>query len=153
MKRTPKQNCRVGLKDNGSEDIVELSQELATSIDKDRDGVISFHELLNVYFPLASDLDIQMMVDVVNTQLDHKEAAKKNRHLSMDNRREIVEIFKLWANGDSTLSQEDLMEALANSPLSNDDIEAIFRHCDVDDDKKISLDEFVHAMSSYYLHH
>jgi Ca2+-binding EF-hand superfamily protein len=145
---------RSGLKGNGSDDMVELSQELSASIDKNCDGVISFHELLNVYFPLASDLDITMMVDVVDIQLKQKRAAKMNRHLSVENRKEIVAIFQMWdKNNKGSLAQEDLLDALTNTLLSKADIGAIFRECDIDDDKHITLEEFVQAMTSFYIQH
>ncbi|CAG8685605.1 10920_t:CDS:2, partial [Racocetra fulgida] len=133
-------------------------KEAFTLFDKDKDGVITIHELKSVMKSLGqtpTEAELQEMMNDVD--IDKNGTIDFNEFLSMmarkvddaDNEEEMRAAFKVFdKDNNGFISKSELRDLMCNlgENLTQGEIDEMFREADVDGDGQINYEEFVKIM-------
>jgi Ca2+-binding EF-hand superfamily protein len=127
--------------------LVDLVESLFHEMDRDHSGYVSFSEMLQTMYPLATDEELKRMLSWAPPKVEVAKAkAVEKKRITPEKEREAREIFDSYdQKGDGMLDYEELREAMA-SFLSRAEIDKLIGEADANGDKMISFDEFVATM-------
>ncbi|CAL4980034.1 unnamed protein product [Urochloa decumbens] len=159
MSRFKRRALRV-IADHWSTEEAEVIKEMFKFMDTDNDRIISY-ELKNGLAKLGSQLaesEVQMLIEAVDTNgrgaLEYGEFLAVSLHLQkMANDEHHRQAFLLFdKDGNGFIEPEELREALADDGAADsmEVVNDILHKVDTDKDGKISYDEFVAMMKTYW---
>ncbi|KAJ9524954.1 hypothetical protein QJQ45_005852 [Haematococcus lacustris] len=118
--------------------IAHMATSIFKSMDHNKDGSISFRELLCCLFPEASKADVALMIRLARPD-EFAPAAPPDEELVA----EVKSIFAIYDdNRSGTLDQEEFSHAMAVVGFEPHDIHAMFKEMDVDGSGEVSFQEF-----------
>ncbi|CAL4991764.1 unnamed protein product [Urochloa decumbens] len=160
MSRFKRRALRV-IADHWSTEEAEVIKEMFKFMDTDNDGIISYEQLKNGLAKLGSQLaesEVQMLIEAVDTNgrgaLEYGEFLAVSLHLQKiandEHHRRAFLLFDKDGNG--FIEPEELREALADDGAADsmEVVNDILHKVDTDKDGKISYDEFVAMMKTYW---
>jgi hypothetical protein len=104
----------------------------------------AFVDLLRLYFPFYSAMDLQSAYDVVRRHEEFHMQSRLIRRIHGEYGHRIVRLFGKWdANGDSAISLDEFREAMCATALSRAHVDVLFARADADGNGELSLDEMV----------
>jgi len=116
-------------------------------MDADNDGEVTFEEMLKVYFPRASEKELETMMQWVAPKAPAPAPAKAG--LSSKALQTIKDLFKKYDKDKSNkISFTELKNEMAKTGVDEDDIKKFIAECDVDGDGELDLSEFTKLMES-----
>ena len=127
--------------------LVDLVESLFHEMDRDHSGYVSFSEMLQTMYPLATTEELKRMLSWAPPKVEGAKAkAAEKKSLTPEKEREAREIFDSYdQNGDGMLDYDELREAMA-SFLSRAEIDKLIGEADANGDKMVSFDEFMATM-------
>ncbi|CAL4983484.1 unnamed protein product [Urochloa decumbens] len=147
--------------DHWSAEEVEVINDMFKFMDTDNDGIISYEQLMNGLAKLGSELgesEVQMFIEAVDTNgsgaLQYREFLAVTLHVQRvandEHRRQAFLFFDKDGNG--FIEPEELREALVDDGAADsmEVVNGILHKVDTDKDGKISYDEFVAMMKTYW---
>lgn len=139
-----------------------IYEEAFAVFDRDGDGTISSSELGDVMRSLGLDPSEEEVSDILvrfdadgNGEIDKDEFVTMMNAIlncSADDDQEIVEAFKVFdIDGDGYITAHELFERLKNlgEDLTEEDVELMLFHADIDRDGVVSQSDFANMIKEY----
>jgi Ca2+-binding EF-hand superfamily protein len=139
---------------NSGWDVMEKSAaQIMNAIDLNKDQLVSFQELLGLFFPLATRRELA----ILDTESEKSFAPAAQQHqeevyLTAVQREEILSIYKMWdRNGNGSIDCEELEFAMIEAGFGKEEVDEIFAQFDDDHNGELDEEEFVRAMGACYV--
>jgi len=129
--------------------ILDMSDSVFIEMDRDGDGSVTMGELMRLMFPFAQEKELETMLEWVKPPPEPEPEPKAA--LSKEARDAILSLFKLHdKDKNGTMSKKEFNAAFGEGKLglTKEDLEAMFKEFDIDEDKGLTKDEFLKLMES-----
>lgn len=130
---------------SGGSSIREQFEGLFSQMDKDGDGEVTFRELLEVLYPLATENEKKIMLEWVQPEPEPEPEPEVT--ITEEEKQELQDIFNLYdKDKDKKLTLKELQGALQATGMLNQEIKDMFEKHDSDNNKSLNFDEFIGLM-------
>lgn len=141
-------NTQLPKVDHSREQLNERT--IIRSLDKDKDGLVTFDEMLQSLYPKATQKELKIMYHWAYPIKE--EAVETGFKLSEEQRKELEEMFRIYDKDSSGgLDYNELIVMAKKTGYDDDEVEQLFKMSDKNKDAKIDLEEFVEMMQSMYM--
>lgn len=136
--------------------LLDAADGMFRSVDRNRDGTLTFGELLHAYFPACSEADVQAALKKYRKPAEETRAAdasviEEERCLTAEEREELRALFDLWdRNKDGVISLEELRHSCRNVGVDESVIDGWFATYDANGDNELQFEEAAALLQETY---